>query len=102
MNLRHTQLGLGLSRPLLTTLVGGLVATASACQRGAPTLEWNDAIAFHQSLADRIEQPVDDERRVVPGESRSTRNLLYQIRLGHDAPPGISMPASVGAARAVG
>jgi uncharacterized protein (DUF1684 family) len=46
MNLRHTQLGLGLSRPLLTTLVGGLVATASACQRGAPTLEWNDAVVM--------------------------------------------------------
>jgi uncharacterized protein (DUF1684 family) len=47
MNQRHTRLSVHLSRPLLATLVGALVATASGCQRaGPPPLEWNDAVVM--------------------------------------------------------
>jgi len=45
MNLRHTRLGLDVSRPLLATLLGALVAAATGCQpAAAPPLEWNDAV----------------------------------------------------------
>jgi uncharacterized protein (DUF1684 family) len=44
MNLRHTPLDLGISRPWLATLVGALVAAAFGCQRAAPPFEWNDSV----------------------------------------------------------
>jgi uncharacterized protein (DUF1684 family) len=44
MNLRHTRLHPDLSRPLLATLAGVLLATALGCQRTTPAPEWNDDV----------------------------------------------------------
>jgi uncharacterized protein (DUF1684 family) len=45
MNLRHTPLGLVVSRFLLATLVGALLGTSIGCEPTAePPLAWNDAV----------------------------------------------------------
>jgi uncharacterized protein (DUF1684 family) len=42
---RHTRLGLGVSRPFLTTLVVALSGAAIGCEPAvAPQLEWNDSV----------------------------------------------------------